>query len=400
MKHFPLCFAFLTSLLFCETSLFANGSHSEENRAGSKDFPIKTIKVGQVELEIVVNSETFSQASAINSVGSIIGTREVVGENVAIISQKSFYFGDLGHKDMPLPETYTNVEATGISDTDLVIGYAARAIGHPKGNLDGVAWDPKTDQIAILPRAEGDSACQAQSINSDGTMIAGYSTGPARLRPVVWTKGKDTAVWEVTVLPTAHENNPYLMSGHLRVTPDGTCLAGCCTEAFLPNNVIDSSLYFWTKNDQGEWKQRQVSEKQIYIKGFNNKRQIAGVIRELSGKTFPCLFNDKGEETKLSLLPGDETGEARAINHESVIVGFSDDPHGPEGGPEPCSWSVDGKVAAVKLGPSPYGTIHGINDAGQMAGMATLIELVNEPGVENGVASERVLAFRTKRSKP
>jgi hypothetical protein len=190
------------------------------------------------------------------------------------------------------------------------------------------------------------------------------------------------------------------MSGHLRITPDGTCLAGCCTEGFLANNVIDSSLYFWTKDGQGEWKQQQISEKQIYIKGFNNKRQIAGVVRELSGKTFPCFLNEKGEEKRLTLLPGDETGEARAINQESVIVGFSDDPPGPEGGPEPCSWSVDGKVTAVKLGPSPYGTIHGINDAGQMAGMATLVELESEPGVTNGLTSERVLAFRSKKAKP
>ncbi|MCU0720637.1 MAG: hypothetical protein MUC83_13090, partial [Pirellula sp.] len=153
MKHYRLCFALLTSLLFCETSLFARGSNPGERCSEAKDFPVKTVKVGEWELEIIVNSDTFSQASAINSIGSIIGTREVIGENVAVISQKSFYFGDLGHKDMPLPETYTNVEATGISDTDLVVGYATRPIGHPKGNLDGVAWDPKTDQIAILPRA-------------------------------------------------------------------------------------------------------------------------------------------------------------------------------------------------------------------------------------------------------
>jgi uncharacterized membrane protein len=400
MKQLFLCFASLVSILFCETRLFADNSPSSESVSGAKEFPIKTIKVGELELEIVVNSDSFSQASAINSKGSIVGTREVIGQNVAIISQKSFYFGDLGHKDMPLPDSYTNVEVTGLSDTDLVIGYAARPIGHPKGNLDGVVWDPKTDQITVLPRAEGDSACHAQSITSDGTVIAGYSTGPARLRPVVWTRSKEAGVWDVTVLPTVHENNPYLMSSSVQISPDGTCIAGCCTEAFLPNNVIDSSLYLWTKNDQGEWLQRLISEKQMHIKGFNNKRQIVSVMRELTGKTYPCLFNEKGEETRLALLQGDETGEPRGINQESVIVGFSDDPPGPEGGPEPCRWDIDGKVVSVPLGASPYGAIHGINDSGQMAGMATLTELVSEPGVENGLTVERVLAFRTKRPAP
>ncbi|MFN7873809.1 MAG: hypothetical protein ACK5PB_00730 [Pirellula sp.] len=402
MKPLFLCFASIVSLVFCETRLFADNSPSSDgnalNSARAKDFPTKTIKVGDLELEIVVNSDTFSQASAINSQGSIVGTREVIGQNAGIISQRSFYFGAHGHKDMPIPETYTNVEVTGISDTDLVIGYAARPIGHPKGNLDGVVWEPETDEITVLPRAEGDSACHAQSVSSDGTIITGYSTGPARLRPVVWMKSKETGLWVVTVLPTVHENNPYLMSSSVRITPDGTCIAGCCTEAFMPNNVIDSSLYLWTKNDQGEWFQRSISEKQMQIKGINNERQIVGVIRELTGKTYPCLFNEKGEETRLSLLEGDETGEARGINQKSVIVGFSDDPPGPEGGPEPCRWGVDGNVVSVPLGASPYGAIHGINDSGQMAGMATLTELVSEPGVENGLTVERVLAFRTKKS--
>lgn len=369
---------------------------ANESQANEQTFPVKVVKVGGLELELIVNSDTFSQASAINSKGSIIGTREVIGEDVSILAQKSFYFGEFGHKDMPIPETFTNVEATGISDTDLVVGYATRPVGHPKGNLDAVAWDPKTGEITVLPRADGDTACQAQSISSDGTMITGYSTGPARMRPILWTQESNSGQWKVTVLPTIYENNPYLMSSQLRVTPDGSCIAGCCTEAFLPNNVIDSSLYMWTKDDKGEWQRERMSEKQLYVKGFNNKRQVVGIIRELTGKTFPTFLNEKGEETRLSLLSGDETGEARAINESGVIVGFSDDPHGPEGGPEACRWSIDGKVTSVKIGPSPYGTIHGINDAGQMAGMATTVELVKQTGVENGVAMECVLAFRTK----
>ncbi len=125
---------------------------ANESQANEQTFPVKVVKVGGLELELIVNSDTFSQASAINSKGSIIGTREVIGEDVSILAQKSFYFGEFGHKDMPIPETFTNVEATGISDTDLVVGYATRPVGHPKGNLDAVAWDPKTGDITVLPR--------------------------------------------------------------------------------------------------------------------------------------------------------------------------------------------------------------------------------------------------------
>ncbi|XZE19344.1 hypothetical protein SH449x_004662 [Pirellulaceae bacterium SH449] len=358
------------------------------------DFPIKEVAIGDLVLEVVVNSETFSQASAINSNGSIVGTREVMGAASGIISQKSFYFGIHGHLDMPLPASFTNVEVTGISDTELVIGYATRPIGHPDGNLNGVVWSPETGAVTVLPLPEGDSACHSQSVSADGKIVAGYSTGPSRLRPVLWTYEAESGKWSVTVLPTLHEHNPYLMSGRLQITPDGSYVAGCCTEAFLPNGVIDSSLYVWERADGGQWERSQLSNEQFYIFGINNKRELVGSMRSPTGKTLPVYFDDKGAMTTLDLLEGDIGGEARGINDQSVIVGFSDDPPGPDGGPEPCMWTVDGKVKRIVLGSSPYGVVQGINASGQLAGMATLIEEGAEGETEDVV--ERALAFRSK----
>lgn len=358
------------------------------------DFPVKEVTVGDLELEIVVNSETFSQATAINSKGSIVGIREVTEAATGITAQKSFYFGVHGHLDMPVPDSFTNVEATGISDSEWVIGYATRPIGHPNGNLNGVVWSPETGAVVILPLPEGDRACHAQSVSADGKNVAGYSTGPSRLRPVLWTYEEDAGKWSVTVLPTLHEHNPYLMSGRLQITPDGTFVAGCCTEEFLANGVIDSSLFVWERTDKGDWDRRLLSKEQFYIYGINNKRELVGLIRSPLGKSLPVYFDEKGTMTTLDLLEGDVGGEARGINDKSVIVGFSDDPPGPDGGPEPVMWTVDGKVKRIVLGDSPYGVIHGINATGQLAGMATLIEEGAEG--ETGEVVERALAFRSK----
>ena len=47
----------------------------------------------------------------------------------------------------------------------------------------------------------------------------------------------------------------------------------------------------------------------------------------------------------------------------------TDDPHGPEGGPELCIWSKDGKAKSILKSGTCYGAIHAINASGQMAGM-------------------------------
>lgn len=355
---------------------------------------IEKLSVGGIDFEIFRNSDSISQAIAINSQGSVVGTREVAQDAGATFRMIPFYIGAAGIKDIGVPKSYTNFEVVGLSDTDMVIGYATRPLKHKDGSLIGAVWNARTEEFKLLPLAEGDVANQAQDISADGKRITGYTTGPMRMRPTLWEWDEKTRDWKVMILPTLHDQNPYLMSGQLMISPNGKKIAGCCTERFRSDGLPDSSLYLWTENEAGEWERSRLSEEQFYLRGINDHGEMAGSLLGASEGRQPCYVSPSGDFTHLSLLPDDASGEAKDINNASVIVGFSDDPAGAEGGPELCSWSKDGTAKRMGEPGSSYGMILGINDSGQMAGMIEFSPETKDPST-NEPAEGLLLAFRT-----
>lgn len=353
----------------------------------AQETSIRKLKYNGGELELLVNSETLSQVVAINNHGSILGTREISDNKAGVLRSIPFYVGKHGTKDIPTPATFSNLEPIAISDSELVIAYATRPPGSKEGSLGGVVWNAKDDSFVVLPKPPGDLVNQPQAISADGKRIAGYSTGPDRLRPVLWQCQDDSKSWTVTVLSTEFENNPYLMSGALMISPDGKWIAGSCTEAFMPDGTVDSALYRWTESKPGTWDRKKLSKEQLYLRGINDQGEMAGSIRGKTGERQPCYVSPQGEFQILKLLPGDVSGEAKGINSSSMIIGFSDDPPGGDGGPEPCFWSKDKAVHRLAPSDSPsdswYGIIQGINQEGQMAGF------IEDP--QTGAS----LAFRT-----
>lgn len=318
------------------------------------------------QLKIVNNSPTMSQALGMNSSGSIVGVKEHHSD-----MRQVYFFCDKDIcKDMPIPKGFSNVEAAAVSDTDLVVGRTTKAIGSG-GSLQAVVWSPKQAEIKLLPKPEGDGLADACDIAANGKRISGYATGPERLRPVVWEWDETKSAWQVETLPTDHAYNPYLMSSQLVISPDGNTIAGCCTEGFLPDGTLDSALYVWTRVD-GKWTRKLVTPEQMYVKAINNKGQIVGSVYGSQGRQ-PCVVTTDGKVKMLELLEGDVSGEARDINDESVIVGWSDDPAGPDGSPMPCTWNVDGKVTQVKVSQLEFGMLFAINAKGQIAGTAGVI---------------------------
>jgi uncharacterized membrane protein len=360
--------------------LFLPGVYGRAQEA-VKTFPVEQ---GGRKLQLIDNSISLSQAIGLTSQGSIIGVREIESATPGVLRQVSFYKGAHGDLDLAIPDTFTNAEVTAISENDLVVGYATRPVGNRNGSLRALVWETKNNRTTLLPLPEDDIACQAQDISGDGKRITGYSTGFEKLRPVLWTQGESAVQWTVTVLPTIHELNPYLMSSRLLISPDGQTIVGCCTEQFLPGGLVDSSLYAWREESPGEWTQSMVHREQMHLKGLNNRGDVVGAWTSEGGPQLPRLITAQGDLVVLELLPGDDSGEALDINQESLIVGSSSDPHGPEGGPEPCLWDRSGQVQKYIKDRVVFGSLNCITDRGEVAGM---IEL----GSEN--ADGKVLAF-------
>ncbi len=363
-RHF-FCWAlgFALPLVVACSPLHSQGDSVTVRQEQGEDFT----------LDILDNSPTFSQALAINASGEMFGMREVVDESGNVFSQENFYFDGQKTIKPPLLEGFTNIELAALSDTGLVVGYVSRPIGHPDGSLAGIVWDAKSGKLTRLMPVQGDTACQAQDISADGQRITGYSNGsePARLRPCVWSWNQASMSWEVETLSVLQDYNPYTMTSQVMISPDGARVAACITVQEYPNSQFDSSLFMWEKLGE-EWKRRLVSDEQMAIRDMNNQGEIAAIYTGKTGRD-PCFIDASGKLTLIGTFAGDVSGEARGINAAGTVVGFSDDPNGPEGGPQAFVWNA-GKSRALKL---PEGTVYSsafaINDRGQIAGLLDVV---------------------------
>ncbi len=383
-------------------TLACSPSHSQGEATTVRQVPGE-----EYSLVILDNSPTFSQASAINASGQLIGVREVVDKSGNIFSQESFFFDGQKIAKLPLLDGFTNIEASALSDTGLVVGYASRPMGHANGSLTGFVWDSKTEKLTRLMPFANDTASQAHDISADGRRITGYTNGsePTRLRPCLWTWNPATEKWDIEVLSVLQDYNPYTVASRVVISPDGARIAACITVKEYSNNQFDSSLFMWEWSG-AKWQRRLVSDEQMVLRDMNNEGEIAAIY---TGKTRrdPCFIDAAGKLTLIGTFAGDVSGEAHGINAEGTVVGFSDDPTGPEGGPQAFMWKA-GKSRALKL---PEGTVYssafGINDLGQIAGLLDVV-LGAEAGKETPVdasddveqAKVKTLAFRWTPKKP
>lgn len=352
------------------------------------ELRLQKIASDDFALEVFDNSPTLSQALAINATGQIIGLREVADEAGTQLSQRPFFIEGQQMTTIPLLEDYSNLEIRALSDTGLVVGYASRPLGHPQGSVTGFVWDSKTGKMTRLMPADQDIACHAQGISGDGTRITGYTAGsePSRMLPCLWTWDESQNTWLAETLDSIDDLNPYIMSSSVLISPDGQRIVACITVDKPSVNVFDSSLVQWTHID-GQWQRKLLSDEQLYLSSINNAGQIAGTITTQAGRQ-PCMVDAAGKIAMIDLLPGDVSGEARGINADGTVVGFSDDPLGPEGGPQAFVWH-QGTAVPMLL---PEGTTASmaidINDAGQIAGLLDVLRVDTSAPSDTGPSKD------------
>lgn len=377
----------LASIMLTNFSMVACAPLSDSNQQGAGQFSLQQVEGDGFALDIFNNSPTFSQILAINASGQMIGLREVADEAGTMFSQEAFFIDKNEVSKIPLLPGFTNVEALGLSDSGVVVGYVSRPIGHADGSLRGMLWDSKTGQSTLIEPPPGYVSCAAQGVSSDGQRVVGYSSGanPARMRPCMWSWDSTGKQWKVELLDAPFEYNPYMMGSRIAISPDGKRMAACLTVAELPNNMFDSSLFAWDWRD-GQWERRLVSDEQMYLYDMNDQGIIAGVITTDRGR-FPCVVDADGKITLIDLLPGDETGEARGISADGTVVGFSDDASGPGGGPQAFVWRA-GVTELLKLpADTVYSAAFGINDSGQIGGLLDFV-LPQEAGTRKAEPAE------------
>ena len=106
------------------------------------------------------------------------------------------------------------------------------------------------------------------------------------------------------------------------------------------------------------------------------------------------VISADGEFQLLEALPGDENAGGTDINNAGTVVGYSDDPHGPDGGPTAFIWQGE-EVTALEIPGDPYFSwAAAINEAGDVAGYLT--PRAEEPAEEaepDAEAFEQTVSF-------
>lgn len=377
MKNFYLLLA-ACLILPC-----AGCTHTQQPSATA----VKNVDASGYRLKVLDNSATLSQAARINAVGHVIGVREVMNEDKTIYRQQVFFSDGQQSIDIPLLEEFTNTSVAALSDNDRVVGYASRPMGHPDGSLTAIVWDAATRKLTNLGCFEGDETSHAQDISADGTRITGYTTGsnPARMRPCVWDYAAAEDDWNCQLLPAREDYNPFLQASSVLVSPDGKTIAACITENRDASGNIDNALYMWELKDES-WQKRKLSDDYLRLSDLNNSGVIVGEVTSGVNRV-PVRVSAEGEFLQIDLLADDVAGVAHGINEAGIIVGQSDDPSGPEGGPQAFIWQNGETKPLELLESTEFSAALGINDNLQVAGLADFV-FDDEGGVSTTPVAE------------
>ena len=269
-----------------------------------------------------------------NDDGTLLLTKEI-GENGVFTSQ--FVVRKSGKETvLATPQAYTAIHAYRISNTDVAVGFCSRpSDGINKHNLSAIIWQVSDRSGQLLPCPEGFHGTSAFDISADGTTVSGYLIGskPARLVPCIWKEM--TNEWQCNRLPTPSIYNPYLVSSKVVISDNGKQVAGVCVVEEGQNR--QNYLFRWQLFESDQWTGQKVAKQAFKLSDINDHGVIAAS-RTVNAKSRAFVIGVGGELARIDPFEGDIQTFALDINNQGQVVGYSDDPYGPNGGPEGFVW--------------------------------------------------------------
>ena len=319
-------------------------------------------------ITLIDNSVGISQVMDLNSHGQIIGKKEIQIGPLGL-SQVPYFYDAMRETRVEILDGYTNIEPEALSDSGHVVGYVSRSIGHPQGSLQAFLWKSSTKRIIGLGTLPGHRSSHALDITQNGNLIVGYSTGadPEQMVPCMWEK--NNAGWACTPLQTIFRYNPVLLASRVVVSNDGQQIAACIAVKVIDKKLplLQSALCVWRRLADKNWERLLVRNGSYRLAGINNHGMLAGSC-VTHGHRRGFVYDSANGFQLLELLEGDESGQALDLNNKGTVVGYSDDPFGPIGGPQAFVWS-NGQMSALRF-PVPvlYSSAQTINDHSQIGG--------------------------------
>lgn len=303
-----------------------------------------------------------------NQQGLILGEHEVAEPAIGLSLQPLLRRGDVD-LPLPIPESFTHIEVSRVSENGLVIGFATRPIGHPQGNQQACVWYSQTGQVQLLDTPDGYRGSSAFDIDAAGLTASGYVVGrdPPRLSPCIWQRSG--ALWRCMLLAAPQAYNPLLTSAHVVISDDGQRIAASLVVESgggdLPPFI--NHLFTWERADEGAWNRRLLTDRAVHLANINNRGVVAGRVT-VDGQRKAFVYHPQCGPRVLSPLPGDASCEATDVNNQDTVVGWSDPPRGPAGGPRAFVWRDD-QLSQLPLPPeAKYSTAKTITDDHRVGG--------------------------------
>ena len=318
-----------------------------------------------IQIEMIPSDVGIIQIQRLSNSGTMLGTREMQRQGVLMMSP--FVVQNGKSKKPPVLSGFTAADFYNVSETGVVVGTAGRAPNPEHSNFKGYLWSIQHAETIPLPLPDSFTASRAIDISASGKSVSGFVVGskPPRIVPCVWRENESR--WQCDLLSVSDVYNPFLTSSKVVISDDGQFVAACISDTRSDKSVIARNrLHLWTREGD-QWTRKKVSERGFGLAEVNNQGQVVGYLVE-RGFRYPVLIDPTKGMSKIDLLPGDVRGQAMDINNQGTVVGFSDDPGGPTGGPQAIVCEK-GKTRPLEL---PSGTIYSsaltINDKGEIGG--------------------------------
>ncbi len=290
----------------------------------------------------------ISRVLDLSQQGLMLMEREIVEPTSALSPVPMLRKDDL-QQSLSIPKSFTHREVYRLSENGWAVGFATRPMGHPQGNQQACIWEFSSGRVVLLELPDGFRGSCAFDIDASASTVSGYLTGrdPPRLLPCLWQR--DEEQWKCVLLSAPEPFNPLLTSAHTVISDDGNYAAASLAveivEAPIPQYL--NHLFTWKRSDDGSWERRKLAERAVHLANINDQGMAVGRIT-VRGKRQAYLFiPDEGEQI-LTPLPGDSSCQATDVNNHGTVVGWSDDPPGPEGGTQAFLWR-DGQQVPLPL---------------------------------------------------
>ncbi len=314
------------------------------------------------------HSPGYHTVRDLNSPGLILEEREVV-EPSGVSTLTPFLRQQDRSRPLPIPEDFTHREVYRLSDSGMAVGFASRPMGHPQGSQRACVWDAASGRVELLELPDSYRGSCAFDINAQGTTISGFLTGrdPPRLLPCVWRR--EPTVWRCTPLSVLQPFNPLLSSGHVVLSDNGQQVAASLVVESIGDDLpyYVNHLFVWQKQANDSWSRRRVAKQAVHVANINNAGLVVGRTTE-RGHRRAFVYDPQRGAITLPPLAGDVNCQATDVNNRGTVIGWSDDPPGPEGGTQAFLWR-NGQQSLLPLPPEAvYSSVETITDEERVGG--------------------------------